>query len=59
MEGLYRFGLQGKLVSRYITSFRVHERIGPITYRLELPHQLAAVYNVFHVRILCMMETQF
>ncbi|GKB03706.1 hypothetical protein Tco_0831849 [Tanacetum coccineum] len=48
-KGVMRFGKRGKLNPRYIGPFRIIERIGPITYRLELPQELSRVHNVFHV----------
>ena len=37
---------------RYIGSFRVIERIGPVAYRLELPLEISHIHNVFHVSML-------
>ncbi|GKD66464.1 hypothetical protein Tco_1308572 [Tanacetum coccineum] len=48
-KGVMRFGKRGKLNPRYIGPFRIIERIGPVTYRLELPQELSRVHNVFHV----------
>ena len=33
---------------------RIVERIGPVTYRLDLPEEFSRVHNVFHVSMLCM-----
>ena len=41
-----------KLNQRYIGSFRIVERIGPVAYRLELPSELSRIHNVFHVSML-------
>src|SRR4051812_25199071 len=49
MRGTHRFGIKGKLAPRYIGSFRILSRSGPVAYRLELPPNLSQVYNVFHV----------
>jgi hypothetical protein len=49
MKGVNRFGVKGKLAPRYIGSFLILERYGPVAYRLQLPETLSAVHNVFHV----------
>ena len=49
MKGVQRFGVKGKLAPRYIGPFPIIERCGPVAYRLELPAQLYAVHNIFHV----------
>jgi hypothetical protein len=49
MKGVSRFGVKGKLAPRYIGSFPIPERCGPVAYRLQLPESLSAVHNVFHV----------
>ena len=49
MKGIQRFSVKGKLAPRYIGSFPIIEQCGPVAYRLELPAQLSAVHNIFHV----------
>jgi hypothetical protein len=44
-----RFGIKGKLASRYIGPFLILTRLGNVTYRLKLPPTLAGVHNVFHI----------
>jgi hypothetical protein len=44
-----RFGVKGKLAPRYIRPFEILEIGGPVAYRLQLPSQLAAIHNIFHV----------
>ena len=46
------FGKKGKLSQRFIGSYEILERIGPMAYRLALPPELAKLHNVFHVSIL-------
>ncbi|WVZ97643.1 LOW QUALITY PROTEIN: hypothetical protein U9M48_043160, partial [Paspalum notatum var. saurae] len=48
MKGVHRFGVNGKLVPRYVGPFKIIERCGSVAYRLELPPHLAAVHDVFH-----------
>jgi hypothetical protein len=48
-RGVQRFGIKGKLAPRYVGPFEILEICGPVAYRLQLPLQLAAVHNVFHV----------
>ena len=49
MKGVQRFGVKGKLAPRYVGPFLIIEQCGPVAYRLELPAQLSAVHNIFHV----------
>jgi hypothetical protein len=48
-RSVQRFGVKGKLASRYIGPFEILEDCGPVAYRLQLPPQLAAIHNIFHV----------
>ena len=49
---ILRFGQKGKLSPRFIGSYEVLERIGPVAYRLALPPELAKLHDVFHVSML-------
>ena len=49
---ILRFGKKGKLSLRFIGSYEVLERIGPVANRLALPPKLAKLHNVFHVSML-------
>ncbi|KAL0440135.1 UNVERIFIED_CONTAM: Transposon Tf2-11 polyprotein [Sesamum latifolium] len=51
-KGILRFGRQGKLSPRYIGSYEIIERIGPLAYRLALPMELSQIHDVFHVSML-------
>jgi hypothetical protein len=48
-RGIQRFGVKGKLAPRYIGPFEILGICGPVAYRLQLPSQLAAIHNIFHV----------
>ncbi|XP_052482965.1 uncharacterized protein LOC128036129 [Gossypium raimondii] len=49
---LLRFGRKGKLSPRFIGSYDILKRVGPVAYQLELPPKLDRINNVFHVSIL-------
>jgi hypothetical protein len=49
MKGVNRFGMKGKLASRYIGPFAILNKCGNVAYKLELPSSLAVVYDIFHV----------
>nr|GEU35458.1 putative reverse transcriptase domain-containing protein [Tanacetum cinerariifolium] len=44
-----RFGKWGKLNPRYVEPFKVLEKVGSISYKLELTQELSRVHNTFHV----------
>ncbi|GKF75954.1 hypothetical protein Tco_0225398, partial [Tanacetum coccineum] len=43
------FGKRGKLNPRYVRPFKVLEKVGEVSYKLELPEELSRVHNTFHV----------
>ena len=47
-----RFGKKEKLSLRFIGPYEVLGRIGPVTYRLVLPPELAKLHDVFYVSML-------
>jgi hypothetical protein len=49
MKGVKRFGVKGKLASRYIGPFPILEKCGSMAYKLDLPPSLAGVHDIFHV----------
>ncbi|GKE87120.1 putative reverse transcriptase domain-containing protein, partial [Tanacetum coccineum] len=51
-KGVIRFGKNDKLAPRYVGSFEILERIGPVAYRLRLPEELSGVHDTFHVSTL-------
>nr|GEZ57911.1 putative reverse transcriptase domain-containing protein [Tanacetum cinerariifolium] len=48
-KGMIRFGKRGKLNPRFVGTFKVLGRVGPVTYLFELPHELSGVHDVVHV----------
>jgi hypothetical protein len=48
-KGVQRFGVKGKLASRYIGPYEVKEVCGPVTYHIQLPEWFSAIHNLFHV----------
>ncbi|GJT75622.1 hypothetical protein Tco_1042347 [Tanacetum coccineum] len=48
-QGIFRFRKPGKLNPRYIGPFKIPKRIGPVAYQLDLPQELSAIHNTFHV----------
>ena len=47
-----RFGKKGKLSPRFIGSYEVIEKVGPVAYRLALPQELEKIHSVFHLSML-------
>ncbi|KAJ9544303.1 hypothetical protein OSB04_024010 [Centaurea solstitialis] len=48
-KGLLGFGKKGKLSLRFIRSFEMQERVGLVAYKLDLPLELSALHDTFHV----------
>ncbi|GKD76300.1 putative reverse transcriptase domain-containing protein, partial [Tanacetum coccineum] len=44
-----RFGKRGEAKPKYVGPFKVLEKVGSVTYKLELPQELSRVHNKFHV----------
>ena len=47
-----RFGKNCKLSLKFIESYEVIEKVGPVAYILALPPELEKIHNVFHVSML-------
>ena len=52
MKGVMRFGKKGKLSPRYVGPYLIAKRVGKVAYELELPLEMSAIHNVFHVSML-------
>ncbi|GJU12434.1 putative reverse transcriptase domain-containing protein, partial [Tanacetum coccineum] len=48
-KGVVRFSKRGKINPRYVGPFKVLEKVGEVSYKLELPEELSRVHNTFHV----------
>jgi hypothetical protein len=49
MRGVKRFQVKGKLAPWFVSPYPIISRVGPATYRLELPESMSDIHNVFHV----------
>jgi hypothetical protein len=49
IKGMKRFGIKGKLASRYIGPFPILGKCENVAYKLELPPSLTGVHDIFHV----------
>nr|GEZ47380.1 hypothetical protein [Tanacetum cinerariifolium] len=47
-KGVIRFGKRRKLSPYYIGPFKILARVGPLTYKLELPKELQGNHSTFH-----------
>nr|GFB75924.1 putative reverse transcriptase domain-containing protein [Tanacetum cinerariifolium] len=48
-KGVVHFGKRRKLKPRYVGPFKVLERVGDVSYKLDLPEELSRVHNTFYV----------
>jgi hypothetical protein len=49
LKGMQCFHVKGKLAPRYIRPFKILDRKGAMSYKLELPPKLSEFHDVFHV----------
>jgi hypothetical protein len=49
MKGVQRFGMKRKLAPRYVGPYQIIERSERVAYKLQLPSEMRAIFNVFHV----------
>ena len=52
MKGIMRFGRKGKLSPQYVGPYVIIKRIRKVAYELDLPQEMSAIHNVFHVFML-------
>ncbi|GJY99937.1 hypothetical protein Tco_0517367 [Tanacetum coccineum] len=48
-KGVVRFGKKRKLAPRFVGTFEIIEKVGPVAYRLDLHKELDGVHDTFHV----------
>nr|GEZ25443.1 putative reverse transcriptase domain-containing protein [Tanacetum cinerariifolium] len=48
-KGVVCFRKKGKLARRYVGTFEILERIGPIAYHVRFPQELSSLHDTFHV----------
>ena len=49
MKGVQRFGVKRKLTPRYVGPYSIIEKSRRVAYKIELPYEMRAIFNVFHV----------
>ncbi|GKG10026.1 hypothetical protein Tco_0338772, partial [Tanacetum coccineum] len=48
-KSVVHFGKKGKLAPRFVRTFEIIEKIGPVAYMLDFPEELDGVHDMFHV----------
>jgi hypothetical protein len=49
MKSVQRFGVKRKLAPRYVGPFQIIGKSGAVAYKIKLPPEMSAIFNVFHV----------
>ena len=49
IKGVQRFVVKRKFAPRYVGPYKITERKGNVTYKLQLPPEISAIFDVFHV----------
>ena len=49
MKRVQRFGVKRKLAPRYVGPYPIIKKSGRVAYMVQLPPEMGAVFNVFHV----------
>nr|GEY43615.1 putative reverse transcriptase domain, ribonuclease H-like domain protein [Tanacetum cinerariifolium] len=48
-KGVVHFGKKGKLTPRFVGTFEIIKKVGPVAYKLDLLEELDVVHDTFHV----------
>jgi ribosomal protein L21E len=43
------FGIQKKLAARFVGTYKIVEKKGPVAYKLQLPEVMSSIFLIFHV----------
>jgi hypothetical protein len=49
MKSVNHFGVKRKLALRYMGPFQIIGKRGVVSYKIQLPPKMSAIFNVFHV----------
>jgi hypothetical protein len=49
MKSVKRFGVKRKLAPRYVGPFQILGKSRAVAYKIQLPPEMSAIFNVFHV----------
>ena len=49
MKSVQRFEVKRKLAPRYVGPFEIIGQSGKVVYKIQLPPEMSAIFNVFHV----------
>jgi hypothetical protein len=49
MKSVKHFGVKRKLALRYVGPFQIIGKSGAVAYKIQLPTELRAIFNIFHV----------
>ena len=49
MEKVQRFGVKRKLAPRYVGPYPIIEKSRRVAYKIQLPPEMRAIFNIFHV----------
>ena len=49
MKKVQRFGVKRKLAPRYVGPYPIIEKSGRVAYKIQLPLEMRAIFNIFHV----------
>ena len=49
MKSVQHFGVKRKLAPRYVGPFEIIGQSGKVAYKIQLPPEMSAIFNVFHV----------